>query len=121
LISPAVQTRRRTPAYFTAIFLALLLLFTQQMGFAHAISHLSDLSSSSVKVKQVPLEQACDHCLAFAQVGSALTNDTGPYQATSQDAEVALARATPDYCARTVCVFQSRAPPRIQYISAINH
>ncbi|WP_295748465.1 hypothetical protein [Undibacterium sp.] len=108
-----MQNRRRSPAYFTAIFLALLLLFTQQMGFAHAISHLSDLSSNSVKVKQVPLEQACDHCLAFAQVGSALTSDAGPFKATPPDAEVALSRATPDHCARTVCVFQSRAPPAV--------
>lgn len=93
--------------------MALLLLFTQQMGFAHAISHLSDLGSSSVKVKQIPLEQACDHCLAFAQIGSALSNDAGPFKAAPQDAEVALARATQDHCARTVCVFQSRAPPAV--------
>jgi hypothetical protein len=108
----AVQNRRRSPAYFTAIFLALLLLFTQQMGFAHAISHLSDLSSNSVKVKQVPLEKACDHCLAFAQVGSALSSDAGPYTPPPLAAEVALSRVRQDYCSRTVCVFQSRAPPQ---------
>jgi hypothetical protein len=110
-LSP-VQTRRRSPAHFTAIFLALLLLLTQQMGFAHAISHLSDFSSSSVKVKQVPSEQVCEHCLAFAQVGSALSSDAGLFQATPLAPEVALPRATQTYVARTVCVFQSRAPPQ---------
>jgi hypothetical protein len=93
--------------------MALLLLFTQQMGFAHAISHLSDLNSGSVQVKQIPLEQACDHCLAFAQVGSALGSEHVPFKATPIAAEVDPGSAIHLLCARTVCVFQSRAPPGV--------
>jgi hypothetical protein len=93
--------------------MALLLLFTQQMGFAHAISHLSELNSGSVQVKQMPPEQACDHCLAFAQVGSALGSDPASFKATAIAAEVALGSVTKGCISRTVCVFQSRAPPAV--------
>ena len=82
------------------------------MGLAHAISHLSDFSSS-VKLKQMPLERACDHCQAFAQVGAALASDAQPYKANVGDAEVALSCVASVHLARTICVFQSRAPPAV--------
>jgi hypothetical protein len=93
--------------------LALLLLLSQQMGYAHAVSHLSDSTHRTRQNKQLPIEQACDQCLAFAQIGSALTSH----------ALLIFEDATPGFIApflpthilvhRTVCVFHSRAPPML--------
>lgn len=90
--------------------LALLLLMTQQMGLAHAVSHLSNPQGSSQK-KQLPIEQVCDQCLAFAQIGSALTGHASLPAADVPHTLVIDANLTQIIVFRTVCVFHSRAPP----------
>jgi hypothetical protein len=102
-----VQTRRP----LISLFLVFLLLFTQQVGYAHAISHLSNANTSTTKNSQLPIEQACEHCLVFAQMGSALRTDPIYFAVTPVAAEIPQTRSTQLHFLQTICVFQSRAPP----------
>jgi hypothetical protein len=103
--------------------LSLLLVLSQQLGIVHAVSHLSDgrhgtqlqqsqeRADSSVS-KNLALDQSCDQCLAFAQIASAVGTPFYSFPAASHAAPVASLAETPLACQRTVCVFQSRAPPQ---------
>lgn len=60
------------------IVLSLLLLLSQQLAVAHAVSHLSSERASGIaRQKQLPPELQCDQCLAFAAIGAAV--DTPPH------------------------------------------
>jgi uncharacterized membrane protein len=56
---------------FLPVSLAFALLFAQQVGAEHSLSHA--LEELSQKDKQAPHSRACDKCDAYAQLGSALT------------------------------------------------
>lgn len=57
------------------IVLALLLLLMQPAGFVHALSHYSaERQSGAAHDKQLPVGDACEQCLAYAQLGSGLTS-----------------------------------------------
>ncbi|MFC3107634.1 hypothetical protein ACFQAT_01020 [Undibacterium arcticum] len=93
--------------------LALLLLLSQQMGFAHAVSHISDQPRYSTSHgKQLPIEQVCEQCLAFAQIGSALPTHVFSLAADTAPDAVTLATSTPVLYPRPIRAFQSRAPPQ---------
>jgi hypothetical protein len=94
-----------------SVLLALLLLLTQQMGYAHTVSHLSGSGHLSQQNKHLPIEQACEQCLAFAQIGSALTSHLFQIFADAAPTPLPLPHVTPILIARTICVFHSRAPP----------
>jgi hypothetical protein len=96
---------------FSAL-LALLLLMTQQMGLAHSVSHLSRSHATSQE-KQLPIGQVCDQCLAFAQIGSALTGHAFSAAADAPLALVLDVNFTQIIDPVTVCVFHSRAPPSV--------
>ena len=106
------------------VLLSLLLLVSQQMAFAHAMSHWtgkigaghavvapaqaggdSDLSSS------VAQDQSCSQCLVFAQMACAIGSTPRQFVPLDLQAERARAFATTEAAPRTVCVFHSRAPP----------
>jgi hypothetical protein len=104
------------------VLLSLLLVLSQQMGISHALSHLSTSRGGAAlsvqqnggevrAAKQLALDQSCDQCLAFAQIGTAL--DTGFYSFPVASNATAAVDATlaQSACRRTVCPFQSRAPP----------
>lgn len=58
------------------LLLAFTLLFAQQGAAIHALSHLSEpLPSHSQQDKQLPHSPACDKCVVYAGVGSALAAD----------------------------------------------
>jgi hypothetical protein len=103
----SVQNRRP----IISLFLVFFLLFTQQVGYAHAISHLSGGNSGTTKNSQLPVEQACEHCQFFAQIGSALRSDPVFFVVTPIPAEIPQSRSTQFHFLRTICAFQSRAPP----------
>jgi hypothetical protein len=55
------------------LLLALTLLFAQQGAAIHALSHLSEpLASTSQQDKHLPHSPACDKCVVYAGVGSAV-------------------------------------------------
>ncbi|MES2261652.1 MAG: hypothetical protein V4724_24310 [Pseudomonadota bacterium] len=113
------MTLRRNIVYAV---LSLLLVLSQQMGITHAVSHLSDIRSSAGQQleqretslsKTLALDQSCEQCLAFAQIASALDTPFHSFPAAPHVAPVSIVVATPLACQRTVCVFQSRAPPKL--------
>lgn len=101
--------------------LSLLLVLSQQLGITHAISHLSDIGQRSTgqrlersgnsASKNLALDQQCDQCLAFAQIANALDTPSYTFPVVEHAAPPATVAITPSACQRTVCVFQSRAPP----------
>ena len=113
---------------FVHILLSLLLLVSQQMAFAHAMSHWTgtlggtrpvaarfqavsqpdadkDLSSA------VAQDRNCFQCLVFAQMASAIGSTPRQFAPLDLRDERALALATTSAAPRTVCAFHSRAPP----------
>ena len=59
---------------FQPLFLAFALLFAQQGGAAHALSHA--LEQTRQQDKQAPHSPACEQCETYAQLGSALNVGT---------------------------------------------
>jgi hypothetical protein len=110
------------------VLLSLLLLVSQQMAFAHAMSHLSgtlggkpgrahpaaavsqpdsdkDLSSA------VAQDRSCSQCLVFAQMATAIGSTPRQFAPPGLRDERIIALATTEAAPRTVCAFHSRAPP----------
>lgn len=101
------------------VLLSLLLLASQQMAFAHAMSHWTGrlvyapiaAGEDRELSKALAQDQSCNQCLALAQlatpVGSTLRQFVSPDLRTETVAARAMRQALP----RTVCAFHSRAPP----------
>jgi hypothetical protein len=92
--------------------LAALLLVIQQFGFAHALTHLANPNSQrpSRNDTQHPAEKVCIECVAFAQIGAALTGHVPPVAVAAPQCGVAAAPLRvfdPEF----VPAYQSRAPP----------
>ena len=108
-------------AFVLRVLLSLLLLVTQQMAVGHAMSHWTGSADTAARVhadvKHKPAsvyadDQGCSQCLAYAQLASAVGS---PTHAVPVFDVASLAPAVPTLfteCVRTVCVFQSRAPPQ---------
>jgi len=58
------------------LFLALSLLFAQQVGVAHALHHALENLAQQQEDKQSPTSNGCEKCDAYAQLGSALNVGT---------------------------------------------
>lgn len=107
-------------AFVLRVLLSLLLLVTQQMGASHAMSHWAGARTTAQSraeathkpSKVVADDQGCAQCLAYAQVSSALASPAHRLPALAPASFDPLAAARLSDCARTVCVFQSRAPPQ---------
>ena len=65
----------KSPRFISPILLALVLLFAQQAGVMHTLSHT--LSEQEQQNKQLPHSPACGQCAAYTQMGSVL-NSTAP-------------------------------------------
>ena len=94
-----------------SIVLACLLVAIQQVGFAHALSHLGSGGTQNTRPdKQHPAQKVCDECLAYAQIGSALTASAPvlpPAPAVVAPVAVPHGRSA----AAPTLHFHSRAPP----------
>ena len=107
---------------FIRVLLSLLLLLSQQMASAHALSHLAGKIGDVQQLHIVAgdddvstaasLDQSCNQCLGFAQLAGPLASTYRAFMAADADAVMVAARAVQAICARTVCAFQSRAPPQ---------
>lgn len=100
------------------VLLSLLLLVSQQMAFAHVVTHWNAQVSASAEVqkddglsKAFAKDQSCGQCLAFAQFASAIGNSPRAFVPPDQASGAVFPGAERAVCARTVCVFDSRAPP----------
>lgn len=111
--------RRRT---ILRVLLSLLLLTSQHMAFAHALSHWAGMlypgfvqqqdddrnSSLSAAVAQ---DQSCDHCLAFAQLAAPLAGSMRAFVAGEIGTAALPSGVAVSFCARAPCGFYPRAPP----------
>ncbi len=95
------------------VLLALLLLFSQQMRVAHAVSHWGDFQRDSTEHQQTPAEKICDQCLAFAQIGSAIHSHALSFASFAMHAGAQPDPLTQSCVSRTACVYLSRAPPSL--------
>lgn len=104
--------------------LSLLLLVSQQMAFAHAMSHWTGKLGSSSPVdalvqgeldrdlsSSVAQDASCSQCLAFAQMAFAIGSTPRQFVPLDLSSRGVGALVTTEAAPRTVCVFHSRAPP----------
>lgn len=103
--------RNRKP--IVHVLLALLLLLSQQMVLAHAVSHYSEARQRTSDTKQLPIEQICEHCLAHAQIGSGLTSQFALHLADLAPDAVPVVSPPLLLSAKTFTAFRSRAPPSV--------
>jgi len=99
----------KTKRNFIAILL-LLLLTVQQSVLAHTVTHWNDVSQNQQE-QQLPHEQMCEQCIAFAQFGSSLTSNISIHLADSAAYPAPTCQLTQAILAQTFCAFQPRAPP----------
>lgn len=107
---------------FVRVLLSLLLLLSQQMASAHALSHLAGQIGGVQQLHQdageddlssaFALDQSCNQCLGFAQLVTPFGSTSCGFAAPDTCEVMVAARAVQAICARTVCVFQPRAPPQ---------
>ncbi len=101
------------------VLLSLLLLLSQQMGISHALTHCSSQRAvvtagdtrNSAPAKSLALDQSCEQCLAFAQIGAALDSGFYSFPIARDNAQAVDITVAPELCQRTICAFRSRAPP----------
>lgn len=97
----------------SSVLLAVLLVSIQQFGFAHALTHLKAPASSTAPKSDVPhpAEKVCIECVAFAQLGAALSGAAAPAHVIPAAIE-RLAVPLISHAAVFAPHFRSRAPPR---------
>lgn len=102
------------------VLLALLLLFTQQIGATHVYSHWSEAAQSKTALtsaekaehrKRIAVHKVCAECVSVAQMAAAVTSPPMTIAVVVVGTSVIVTPSTLTSCERTVCVFQSRAPP----------
>lgn len=107
---------------FVHALLALLLLLSQQIGTTHVYSHWVAASADSTaraqsledtgdKLRQLA-DTGCLDCLSIAQVTVAIGSPILTVAASPFSFGPIATPVTLYSCLRTVCVFQSRAPPQ---------
>ncbi|HEY0490904.1 MAG TPA: hypothetical protein VGD30_15440 [Telluria sp.] len=104
------------------ILLSLLLLLSQQMAFAHALSHWTGTLPGSTAQQHadegsslssaVAQDQTCDHCLALAQLAAPLGSTARTFCAGDNGVTAFISTDSGSHCARVVCGFNPRAPPQ---------
>lgn len=109
---------------FIRVLLSLLLLMSQQMAISHAMTHWAGSRDNAARLDKAAgqqdnrgisaafaQDQTCEQCLAFAQIASAVGTQPRCFAADGSATCATGPSATQPGCARTTCVFQSRAPP----------
>lgn len=90
--------------------LALLLVFTQQQAVLHLLGHgLEQLAAK--KLPAGPAEQACEKCLAFAQVDHAAAPVVAPARFDTSAIEARPVALLAVRASRFAPAYRSRAPP----------
>ena len=85
---------------------AVLLVFSQMAAATHAVEHLH-----STPHEQLPNEQACQQCLAFLSLGSALPGSSDDLAVNLSIYARPVAEAIEHFIPAGIRHFESRAPP----------
>ena len=83
---------RFSRAVLFPLLLTFVLLFAQQAGALHTLSHA--LEEQSQHDKQAPHSDACEQCAAYAQLGNALSSTFHSFVAITVPTEVVRHRST---------------------------
>jgi hypothetical protein len=105
---------------FLRVVLSLLLLVSQQSALSHAMSHWTggdqteqaQSGSKRTASKGSVHDANCAQCLSYAQMASAIGSPAYVMPALDLAAVHLVSPIPASDCARTDCVFQSRAPPQ---------
>ncbi len=109
---------------FLHVLLALLLVLSQQLGMAHAVSHWSDFRQGSELQKAadadgnglsagLALDHNCSQCAAFASLATAIHTPNFTFLAVDYSAPQAGVALQQLHTARTARAYDSRAPPLV--------
>ncbi len=98
------------PRLSLAILLALLLVFAQQAGAVHALSHFS-AQSEDRDGKHLPGGKACEQCVAFASIDGAAKSESPLVLPVASRQHFSKAVTRSAVAAVTTAHYQSRAPP----------
>jgi hypothetical protein len=98
---------RRGFAYFV---LAFALLFAQQGGIAHELSHFARDASQSEK--QLPHSKACGQCVSYSQVDAGAVSQAVPFALPEAGGASYVFRGVA-YSAQRSFSYRSRAPPAL--------
>ena len=104
------------------ILLAVLLVLSQQLGMAHAVSHWSDFRHTSEQQQAtdvdgnglssgLALDHNCSQCAAFASLASAIHTPSFTFLAVDYSAPQAGVALSQQTDARSARAYDSRAPP----------
>lgn len=88
--------------------LAFALLFAQQGGFAHELSHFAHDASQTGK--QLPHSKACEQCATYSQLGTGAVSQAVPFDLPVVGCTGYVFRAA-EYTAQHFFSHLSRAPP----------
>ena len=113
---------------FSRLFLPLLfafaLLFAQQGGITHAMSHAlaghsqpeNNQPENNPKDKQAPHSQVCGQCASYAQLGGAINSTLPPYAILTKSTASILQLTVAFYSIPVLAAF-ARGPPAFQRIT----
>jgi hypothetical protein len=102
------------------VLLSLLLLLSQQMAIGHVMSHWTGTQENAAQIrgsqKQEPSkgsahELGCTQCFAYAQLATAIGTSTYSLPFVPVHFVHFTQLSSSADCVRTLCAFQSRAPP----------
>jgi len=110
--------------HFLHVLLAVLLVLSQQLGMAHAVSHWSDFRHSSEQQQAsdvdgngisagLALDHNCSECAAFASLASAIHTPSFTFPSVDYSAPQAGVALLQPTGARTARAYDSRAPPLV--------
>ena len=117
---------------FIRVLLSLLLLVSQQMATAHALSHLTASLEGKAQLQQIQQagdqaerqaqsddlssafaqDQSCNQCLAIAQLGGPLPSHVSLFAAPLLLSTAVDGIDFAPACSRIILGFQSRGPPQ---------
>jgi hypothetical protein len=109
-----------TRRHMIRVLLSLLLLVSQQMAFAHVITHWSGQRGATAGhvargdggvSDAFAKDQVCSQCLAFAQIAGAVGNCPRSFAPPALGSYAIACAPEHSVHARTVVAFHSRAPP----------
>ena len=113
---------KKANRHFLHVLLAVLLVLSQQLGMAHAVSHWSDFRNGSEQQLAadsgdsgvsagLALDHNCSQCAAFASLATAIHTPSFTFPAVDYSAPQAGVALPQLLGARTARAYDSRAPP----------
>ncbi len=113
---------KKANRHFLHVLLAMLLVLSQQLGMAHAVSHWSDFRHGSEQQQAtdvdgnglsagLALDHNCSQCAAFASLATAIHTPSFTFPSVDYNAPQGGVALPQLHSGRTARAYDSRAPP----------